>query len=254
MEKNKSLIPFQQSNQLAKVANSLEITNKILAKADEQLIPYRKKDKWGFCTRDKKIVIDCIYDKVKWFKEGVSAVQINGKWGFVDNYGFTIIPFDYEEALSFENNFAVVKFNGHAYKINKNREFQLIELEQGHEWYFVADDYYKAKITSDGSQTIENYRLKISLSDDLFIRFDKDNWLHDRDIKLKDEFDFNRKEVNGMIPFLFNGKFGYKSIDKSIVIPAIYDDGYDFKNGFALVQYEEKWGYLDKSGNQFWED
>jgi hypothetical protein len=29
---------------------------------NQELIPYRKGDKWGFCTRDKKIVITPEYD------------------------------------------------------------------------------------------------------------------------------------------------------------------------------------------------
>jgi len=42
------------------VSNAISITNKLLVLTEPQLIPYRKGDKWGFCTPDKKVVIDCI--------------------------------------------------------------------------------------------------------------------------------------------------------------------------------------------------
>lgn len=49
-----------QATGIQRVSNQIAATNKLLAAADPILIPYRKKDKWGFCTPDKKIVIDCV--------------------------------------------------------------------------------------------------------------------------------------------------------------------------------------------------
>ena len=50
----------QENGVIQKVGNAISITNKLLALVEPQLIPYRKGNKWGFCTLDKKIVIDCI--------------------------------------------------------------------------------------------------------------------------------------------------------------------------------------------------
>jgi len=75
-----------------------------------KLIPYRKKDKWGFCTSDKWIVIDCIYDQVKFFSNELAAVKLNEKWGYIDDSGLSILPFDFEEALSFTDNTAIGRF------------------------------------------------------------------------------------------------------------------------------------------------
>lgn len=47
-----------------KVSNAISIANKLLAITEPQLIPYRKKDKWGYCTPDKRIIIDCIFNEV----------------------------------------------------------------------------------------------------------------------------------------------------------------------------------------------
>ena len=60
MEETK-LIKYERGL-VQRVGDAISVTNKLLALAEPQLIPYRKKDKWGFCTPDKKIVIDYIYD------------------------------------------------------------------------------------------------------------------------------------------------------------------------------------------------
>jgi len=48
----------------------------------QQLIPYRIKDKWGFCDEDKKIVLECIYNVNAYlpvFTEGLTAVKVEWK-------------------------------------------------------------------------------------------------------------------------------------------------------------------------------
>ena len=52
------------------------------------LIPYRKKDKWGFCDRDKNLVIQPIYDDAYPFSEGLARVKLNHKrGGYIDTKG-----------------------------------------------------------------------------------------------------------------------------------------------------------------------
>ena len=41
---------------LKSISTAISVANKLLALTEPQLIPYRKKDKWGFCTPDKKII------------------------------------------------------------------------------------------------------------------------------------------------------------------------------------------------------
>jgi hypothetical protein len=51
------------------------------------LIPYRKGDKWGYCDRNKKIVIPIQYDGAMPFNEGLARVKVKGKWGYIDTKG-----------------------------------------------------------------------------------------------------------------------------------------------------------------------
>jgi len=136
-----------EAGQLQKVGNAIAVTNKLLALTEFQLIPYRKKNKWGFCTPDKKIVLDCVYDETepfnnefanvrlfwKWglidkngnlnipciyetrinsFSEGLANVRKDGKWGFINNKSEVVIPFGYGGSSSFSEGLARVQRNG----------------------------------------------------------------------------------------------------------------------------------------------
>jgi len=76
------------------------------------LIPYRKGDKWGFCDKNKKIVVPCKYDLAHFFKEGLACVQVKGKYGFVNKEGKEVIPLKYDSAWYFIEGFASVQLNG----------------------------------------------------------------------------------------------------------------------------------------------
>lgn len=83
---NNDLIKYE-GGLIKRVGNAISVTNKLLALAEPQLIPYRKGNKWGFCNTDKKIVIDCEFDKVEEFSEGAAVVKKFGKYGFVEING-----------------------------------------------------------------------------------------------------------------------------------------------------------------------
>lgn len=89
------------------------------------LIPYRKKDKWGYSDPDKNIVIPCQYDRAEPFIEERAVVQLDSLWGVLDTNAEIISEFQYEDIGDFENGFAPVKNNGKWGFINLNGEEQI---------------------------------------------------------------------------------------------------------------------------------
>jgi KWG Leptospira. len=77
----------------------------------ENLIPYRKGDKWGFSTEDKKIVVPPKYDKVWPFyqDENVTLVILKGKYGMIDRKGNVVVKPVYDEIKWFSESFLMVK-------------------------------------------------------------------------------------------------------------------------------------------------
>lgn len=72
---------------------------------DMSLIPYRKGDKWGYVTPDKKVVIEPKYAEAAWFSEGLAAVKVGKKWGYINKSGKLVIPARYTIAKSFRKGF-----------------------------------------------------------------------------------------------------------------------------------------------------
>ena len=133
------------------------------------LIPYRKKDKWGFCDRNKKIVIQPTYDWASSFSEGLARVGIgeypNTKYGFIDKKGNYVIQPIYDEAWSFSEGLAPVG-----------------------------------------------------------------------------------------IGKLLNTKWGFIDKKRNYVIQPTYDWASSFSEGLARVVLNDKYGYIDTKGTQYWED
>ena len=43
--------------------------------------------KYGFVNKNGEVVIPCKYDEARSFSEGIAAVRLGDKWGFVDKKG-----------------------------------------------------------------------------------------------------------------------------------------------------------------------
>jgi hypothetical protein len=67
-----------------------------------------------------KSIIPVKYENAGSFSEGLGAVKLNDKWGFINKTGVIVIPFKYEEISSFRNGFAKVKLNGKYGYINRS--------------------------------------------------------------------------------------------------------------------------------------
>lgn len=82
-----------------------------IALFSQTLIPYRSGELWGYCTPDKKMVIEPKYERAGWFFDGLALVakgcnadcydQYDGKWGYIDVKGKEVIALRYDEALRF---------------------------------------------------------------------------------------------------------------------------------------------------------
>ncbi len=80
---------------------------------DSKLVAYQCEDgKFGF--KDKETgeqVIECKYNNAMDFCDGLAAVAINMKWGFIDTKGNEVIPLKYQRTYSFSENLAAVQLD-----------------------------------------------------------------------------------------------------------------------------------------------
>ena len=149
-------------------------------------------DKFGFIDTTGREVIPLIYDNAYSFSGGLADVQLNGKYGFIDTTGRVIIPFKYASADDFFEGLARVQLNGKCGFIDKaGREV-------------IPCKYNEAYSFSEGLARVR-----------------------------------------------LNRKWG--CIDKTgrEVIPCEYDYVFNFSGRLARAQLNNKWGYIDKQGNWY---
>lgn len=68
--------------------------------------------KWGYIDKNGSGTIPFKYEKCGTFVDGLAKAKLYGKWGYIDKTGEIIIPFTFVTASDFVNGFAQVSFNG----------------------------------------------------------------------------------------------------------------------------------------------
>lgn len=184
--------------------------------AVEPLIPYRRGRKWGFCTVDKRLVVDYLYDDVKAFSEGLAAVNKNGKWGYIGETGNEIINCKYDGAFSFKEGVAL-----------------------------VISNYGCGLIDKDGSIVIPCRYLKLYSCNNGLVAYK--NFTFYQNILLQVGLVSNEKYFSWLSDTGVN-KFGCMDKKGNKVIPSIYEKIGIFREGLAPVQVDSKFGYIDIKG------
>jgi hypothetical protein len=240
-----------------------------------QLVPYRKGNKWGYCSPYKVIIIDCIYNSAtpfnngsaevtidnkmfnidfngntrrienyfaqNWLSEGLLMDEKNGKLGFTDINGSLIIPHKYD-----------IDF-GEWYKFSEG----LAGVKIGNKWGYIdkTDKIILPFIYEDWKDLIE----VSPCFDEGIVHVKKDGkWgFVDRLGKIVIPFVYDcindsytgKVFSNGLGNMAKNDKWGYIDRHGNVIIPFIYDSSAGFNEGFAKVSKEGKYGFIDKEGN-----
>ena len=222
---------------LVKADASIKVANRLLSLNNDfsELIPYRKKNKWGFCTLDKKIVIDCVYENAKPFnKDGFAEVEFNGKSIYINRKGQQVqhhkkrikwsevwgeIYFDMEfpEGLGPEEQNGKIGFKDKAGKLiipciyDGGCDFSegLAYVQLNNKWGYI-DKVGKVVIP----------------------------FIYDRARNFND----------GFASVSLNDKWGFIDKTGKVVIPFVYSWAVDFRGGMASVRLNGRWGFIDKNG------
>lgn len=250
-----------------------------------------KDGKYGFINKDGKLAIPCIYTKAFGFSEGFAPVYTdsgkgyintsgemvifsswvsidsfrcgracvsiedikgNKKYGYIDTTGNTVIDYKYDDATSFSNGYAYVKYNKNGSIIDLNGKVVLDNNK-------VAHSYSGSKGSSHYSIYLHaryEYGLirvmQTSLSSLDFSSSQNYGFANIKgEIIVKGEWKYIGNFVNGYaVVENSRNKKGYISTMGEVVIPAQYDDATDFsEDGYAVVWKGNTWYIIDVHGN-----
>jgi len=157
------------------------------------------------------------------FSEGLAAVKVNGKWGFIDSAATMVIPEQYDEVSSFTKGAAVVKINGKYKLINKRGEA-------------ISNASY------EGAGDPANGTFPLMKGDKVGLA----------DSKGTAVISFNYKNIRPMyedrVWAMQDGKWGLLDNNGNAVTEFIYKEVGDFENGYAKVKAGDKIALINKSG------
>lgn len=88
----------------------------------ENLVAVELNGKWGFIDATGATKLPFKYDEAAFFYEGLAPVKLNGKCGFIDKTGKIVLPLKYDDATSFKDGLAYVELGGKVGFINKKGE------------------------------------------------------------------------------------------------------------------------------------
>ena len=213
----------------------------LLSLPDDEFELFEENVKYGFKLKSTgEIVVPAKCGTVRPFNEGLAAVDLNGKWRFIDKTGKVVIPLKYALAYSFSEGLANVLLNGKYGFIDKTGK-EVIPLKY--------DDAY------DFSEGLAQVNIGAK-----WISFKKEGgkWGYiDKTGKevIPLKYDDADSFYDGLAKVKLNNKWGYIDKTGKEVIPFKYDDASYFCGGKAKVMTKNIFGiekefYIDKNGNR----
>lgn len=229
------------------------------------LIPYRKGEKWGYCNRDKKIVIPCKYDETAPFENGLAQVCLNNKWGLIDKTGKEIVVPTYKNIYKFQKNgLAVVMNDDYKQGIIDKTGKEIVPckypeiysfdsgiaafLDPSVNLYGYMDETGKVVIKPTFKSVYSIFPKGIGCvkKDEKYIFIDKQgNQLFNQAFDYASYFG-----EEGLAPVKMGKKYGFIDMNGKLVIPYQYDEVLSFEYGLCSVQKGEKWYIIDKTGKE----
>lgn len=254
LQKAKKLNP-QNSNLDGKIL-SLKNSNEIVTDNEIQttfefkngIARVKGKSKYGYIDLDNKIVIPMKFDDLGDFSHGLAAAKINSKWGYINFRGDFIITPNYTNVSPFDDfGLARVEIKEKWGVINSKGEI-IIPTD------FLINTFYSSW-ESEPLMTVANYKGLLAV-DIVYGAYDRTGKqilpLEYERIYTPRVLDEKYNEID--YPFIHvakNGKWGVVNKLNEIIIPFVYDS-YEsikpFKNNYAAVKVNEKWGFVDLKG------
>ena len=185
----------------------------------------------GVINTKGELITPLKYQKIKPFYNQYTYVQINNKWGMIDDLGNEIIPPEYDGILEL-NNGIILKNNNQSVLISRLGQKQCLS-------YNIIDygigPYYENGFFNEGLARIQQ----------------NEKWgfiNKNGDLVINAEFDTAYKFCNERALVKMESKWGFIDKQGRIAITLKYEAAHSFQEDLAGVKLNGKWGFIDKTG------
>lgn len=194
-------------------------------KLEGQLIPMQKKTKWGYVNEKSQFIIKPIFDNAFTFKNSVAKVKYGQKWGLLKRDGTFKKPPIFQELIDIEENLLLVKVDNKYGLLNSNGDYYLFQP--------IFDNM--PKFNKCGIAFVKiNSLWGIVKKDGSYITQPKYTSV---------------KEISEGRFIVYDGKkYAYLRPDGSNLTLNIFDSASDFFKGYAQVSYNNGTAQIDETG------
>ncbi len=226
--KDDHLLEYLTHGGLWKISFSGRIVNRELPQqkfqeiraSSEGLFAVKVNNRYGFVDDQNRLIVANRYEDVGDFSEGLVSIKLLGKWGYIDNQENIVVQPNYEVASPFKNGVAIVK---------SDQGFGLIDSDGKKVSAFGYDEIV---LMPDGKYKVRENG-KYGLLNSTGIRL------------INAKYDQLEELPNGFIKVSLFRKYGVLNHQGVDIIPIIYDDIlYDARFNEYLAMKKSNWEKL----------
>ncbi|MEI7998301.1 MAG: WG repeat-containing protein [Candidatus Omnitrophota bacterium] len=207
---------------------------------DNGLAAVKKGLLWGYINPYGFWMIPSLYEQAGDFHENRAAVQKKGLWGYIDSSGDMVITPLFEQARDFSQGVAPVKQKG---------QWGYIDL-QGH--WVAEPSYIDAFSLSDGVGLVKGQNNVRFLDKNGHVVLHGDGWIEARDFS----DGLAAVKTNTKLKSSNSSRWGYLNTKGQFALTPQFDWAGDFYGGLARVGFEKndiRRGYVNKQGQMIWD-
>ena len=178
--------------------------------------------RWGYIDMMGNYLIAPVFERAGSFVDGLAPARLNGLWGYVDSRGRWVIEPKFTRARDFHEGLAAVYSNGRWGFINKEGKFAIRPQ------YVEAGDFVdgvapvRHRTTYRGWEFIGHWNNKV----------------------IPRRYNNAGNFGDGLAPVTGDTRWGFVNIRGEWEIASQYEDARTFSEGLAAVKVENKWGYI----------
>ena len=191
------------------------------------LYPINVNGKYGFMDRSGKTVITPQFDQTFGFSEGLAGVLVGTKWGYINTKGVVAITPQFDSALLFRYGRGLVQLGGRWGFIDKDGKYISSPT-------FRAAGVFSAELapvtTADGVPAFVKRSGEVVLAGKF------------------GQTDVNSEFSEGLAPAASEGKWGFIDTTGKWVVDPQFEGARNFADGLAPVLVGGRWGYVNRKG------
>ena len=220
----------------------------------EGLTLVEKNRKYGFMDKLGRMVVPFTWSDANWFEDGLAAVwNEQGKCGCIDKMGRMVIPCQYDDEIVFYEGLATIYNDGDSFIIDKTGR-KVFDLECGCDHVCFQEGLgsieYTGFIDKSGAYVIERFYSPEFMGFTEGLAPTAEGYIdHSGRIVIPDDQWEECLEFRESLAVVVkNQKCGYIDHSGRLVIPYIWDSACSFSEGLAKVELADKYYFINKQG------